>query len=109
MAEEDDLDLSDWDDVDVIEAKKDDNTGNELATDNTSKSKSDEENWDDVITIEVLENYCGGLMKEMEAFRKEGILCDAIIAVDDKELPVHKNVISAISPFFKVKIQMKIK
>jgi len=101
MAEEDDLDLSDWDDVDVIEAKKDDNTGNELATDNTSKSKSDEENWDDVITIEVLENYCGGLMKEMEAFRKEGILCDAIIAVDDKELPVHKNVISAISPFFK--------
>ena len=37
----------------------------------------------------------------MEEFRLQGILCDAIIVVDVRELLVHKNILSAVSPFFK--------
>ena len=100
------LDLDDWDDVLGVEAEKEfvkpkgkdekKNTG--LLGD---EDDDDDDGWGDVIAIEVLEHYCTNLMKQMEEFRLQGILCDAVIVVDDKELPVHKNILSAVSPFFK--------
>ena len=96
---QDELDFSDWEDVIGAEEEKE---SPEAATiiDN-HQNDDDEDDWNDVIAIEVLENYCEPLMKELETFRQQGILCDAVIAVDDRELPVHKNIVSAMSPFFR--------
>ena len=103
MEAEDDLDLSEWDDVLGAEPeKKFGKEKDEKSKENVpNEDDSDEEGWGDVIAIEVLENYCSNLMKQMEIFRKQGVLCDASIVVDDRELPVHKNVLASISPFFK--------
>lgn len=102
MATESNLDLDEWDDVLGVEAEKDfvKPNGQKVKSDALGEEE-DDEGWNDVIAIEVLENYCSNLMKQMECFRKEGVLCDAVIVVDDRDLPVHKNVLSAISPFFK--------
>lgn len=97
--DEEGLDLSDWDDV--LGAEPEQNFTEEKSKQNTLGNESDDEGWGDVIAIEVLENYCSNLMKQMEVLRKGGILCDAVIAVDDRDLPVHRNVLSATSPFFK--------
>ena len=104
MSNEEDLDLSDWEDVigaeeEAVVVITDTNEGGKYKEE--EEEEEEEDDWNDVIAIEVLENYCEPLMKELETFRQKGILCDAVIAVDDRELPVHKNVVSAISPFFK--------
>jgi len=95
--------LDEWDDVLGVEPEK--NFGKDKDDKKKKETLGDEENdeegWGDVIAIEVLENHCSNLMKQMEVFRKQGVLCDAFIVVDDRELPVHKNVLSANSPFFK--------
>lgn len=95
------MDLSDeWDDINEPETDKFPELKKEKEKKKEEKEE-DEEDWSDVIAIEVLENYSCHLMKQMETFRKDGIMCDAVIVVDDQELPVHKNVLSAVSPFFK--------
>ena len=97
--QDEDLDLSDWEDVSGAEEEIE---APEIEL-KPSKNEEDEEedDWNDVIAIEVLENYSEPLMKELENYRQQGLLCDAIIAVDDRELPVHKNIVSAMSPFFR--------
>ncbi|XP_065649807.1 kelch-like protein 2 [Hydra vulgaris] len=90
----------DWDDVlgaepeDVVKSKEDIHK-------NSFGEENEDDDWGDAIAIEVLANYCCTLMKQMEFFRKQGIMCDGTIVVDDMELPVHKNILSATSPFFK--------
>ena len=98
------MDLSEWDDI--VEAEPEKNPVKLKSDKNDKSDKSDDgvdddDDWSDVIAIEVLENYCSNLMKQMESFRKEGTMCDAIIVVDNQELPVHKNILSSVSPFFK--------
>ena len=100
--QDEELDLSDWDDVsgaeeeaEIPEIKRNKNEEDQ------EEEEEEEDDWNDVIAIEVLENYSAPLMKELETYRQQGVLCDAIIAVDDRELPVHKNIVSAMSPFFR--------
>eukprot|EP00794_Sanderia_malayensis_P000300 gene300-927_t len=89
------VDLDDWDDILCAEPEKSFyKKSNEMAF------KDEDDEWNDVIAIEVDEGHCGQIMKQMELFRKQSILCDAKIIVDDKELFVHKNVLAAASIFF---------
>ena len=100
MASDKEIISDDWDDVlgaepeDVVKQKEENHK-------NSFGEENEDDEWGDAIAIEVLANYCSTLMKQMEIFRKQGTMCDATIVVDDMELPVHKNVLSATSPFFK--------
>lgn len=40
-------------------------------------------------------------LKKLHEFRKNNILCDAIVCTDDKEFHVHKVVLAASSPYFR--------
>ena len=99
MSDNDSLDIDEWDDILCAEPEKE-FTKNRNADTATGGGEDDEEGWDDVIAIEVQEGYCGQLMKQMEIFRKQNLLCDAKIIVDDQELPVHRSILSASSSFF---------
>lgn len=98
MSEAEDIDYDEWDDILCAEPEKD--FVKPIGASQGHRGEDDEENWDDVIAIEVQEGYCAQLMKQMETLRKQNALCDAWIIVDDEELPVHKSVLSATSSFF---------
>eukprot|EP00112_Aurelia_sp_Birch-Aquarium-sp1_P017695 Seg413.6 transcript_id=Seg413.6/GoldUCD/mRNA.D3Y31 product="Kelch-like protein diablo" protein_id=Seg413.6/GoldUCD/D3Y31 len=101
MSDTEDIDFEDWDDILCAEPEREfSKTGKAGGATAGLANDGEEEGWDDVIAIEVQEGYCGQLMKQMEVFRKQNILCDAKIAVDDEELPVHKSILSASSQFF---------
>jgi len=95
--------MDEWDDVDEAEPDQQINTEGNEKTNNEHKDVGDEEeeDWSDVLNIEVLENYCSNLMLQMEEFRQQGVMCDAFIVVDDAELPCHKTILSSVCPFFK--------
>ena len=100
MSDSESLDFDEWDDILCAEPEKVFAKPAAGGSAQGAKGDDDEEGWDDVIAIEVQEGYCGQLMKQMETLRKQNVLCDAWIVVDDAELPVHKSVLSATSPFF---------
>ncbi len=101
MAGAGDIDLDEeWDDILCAEPEKDFVKKGKQDGATGLTGDDDEEGWDDVIAIEVEEGHCGNIMRQMELFRKQNILCDAKIIVDDEELSVHKNILSASSVFF---------
>ena len=96
-----DVDLDDeWDDILCAEPEKEFVKPKKKTDEAGLGGNEDDEGWGDVIAIEIQEGYCGILMKQMENFRRQNVLCDAIIVVDDQEMPVHRNILSAASPFF---------
>lgn len=96
MSDSEGLDYDEWDDILCAEPEKD----FAKPTAKTIHDENEEEGWDDAIAIEVQEGYCTQLMKQMEILRKQNVLCDAWIVVDDDELPVHQSIIAAASSFF---------
>ena len=46
-------------------------------------------------------SYCADIMKSMNDFRENNILCDATICVDGKIFNVHRTILAASSPYFK--------
>ena len=100
MCDSKSLDFDEWDDILCAEPEKFFAKPNPGGSGQNGKGDEEDEGWDDVIAIEVQEGYCGQLMKQMETLRKQNVLCDAWIVVDDGELAVHKSILSAASPFF---------
>ena len=45
--------------------------------------------------------FCANVMKSLNEFRKEGILCDVTLSAQGESFPAHRNVLSANSEFFK--------
>lgn len=46
------------------------------------------------------ESYQGDLYRRMDEFRRQGILSDIILVVDNEEFPAHKSVLAASSEYF---------
>ena len=100
MCDSESLDFDEWDDILCAEPEKFFAKPSTSGSGQGGQGDEEDEGWDDVIAIEVQEGYCGQLLKQMEILRKQNVLCDAWIVVDDGELPVHKSILSAASPFF---------
>ena len=54
--------------------------------------------------------FCVELAKRLNIMRRQDLLCDvAVLAKDDKEFRVHRNVLIAASPFFSKLLQSDMK
>ena len=41
------------------------------------------------------------VLQQLNSLRREGILCDCVLQVEDKEFPVHRAFLAACSPYFR--------
>ncbi len=48
-------------------------------------------------------NFIVQLLENLNDLRKQSVFCDVVIKAGDKEFPVHKCVLSAVSNYFKVR------
>ena len=46
------------------------------------------------------ESYQRNLYKRVDVFRREGLLCDVTLVVEDQKFPAHRNILAASSPYF---------
>lgn len=45
--------------------------------------------------------HAAKLLRALSGFREESNFCDALLIVEEQEIPVHKNILAAASPYIR--------